>query len=170
MQNYLRNRLKLVSSWYLQPFLSYGALGAELKKSAIFWNYSMQWGRLLPPLTMSDFDKIWTVAFQHHVLPPSKTLWQSDNIKMPKLDFKVKNRQIKFLKNQLLHRDNAKLCRGGVNHDPKNFVGVVDDLQKKIQPLFSIFCSPKKKKLKSQSCAKCHKIINFGIWKVTPLL
>ena len=63
---------------------------------------------------------------------------------MPKLDLKVENRQIEFLKNQLLCGDNAKLCRGGVNHDPKFFVGVVDDLQKKFQPLFSIFCLPKK--------------------------
>ena len=168
MQNCLRNRLKLVSSWYLQPFLSYGALGAELKKSAIFWNYSMQWGRLLPPLTMSDFDKVWTVAFQLHVLPPSKMLWQSNNIKMPKLDFKVKNRQIKFLKNQLLRRDNAKLCRGGVNHDPKNFVGVVDDLQKKFQPLFSIFCLPKKINKNRYHVQNVKKIVIFGIWKVTP--
>ena len=89
---------------------------------------------------------------------------------MPKLDLKVENRQIEFLKNQLLCGDNAKLCRGGVNHDPKFFVGVVDDLKKKIQPLFSIFCLSKKNKLKSLSCAKCQKIINFGIWKVTPLL
>ena len=58
---------------------------------------------------------------------------------MPKLDLKVENWQIEFLKNQLLCGDNAKLCREGVNHDPKFFVGVVDDLQKKIQPLFSIF-------------------------------
>ena len=130
MQNCLRNRLKLVSSWYLQPFLSYGALGAELKKSAIFWNYFMQWGRLLPPLALSDFDKIWTVASLHLVPPPSKISWQSDNIKMPKLEFKVKNLQIEFLKNQLLRGDKAKLCKGGVNHDPKVFVGVVDNLQK----------------------------------------
>ena len=49
---------------------------------------------------------------------------------MPKLDLKVKNLQIEFLKNQLLCGDNAKLCKGGVNHDPKNFSGVVDDLKK----------------------------------------
>ena len=55
---------------------------------------------------------------------------------MPKLDLKVKNRQIKFLKNQLLRGDNAKLCRGGVNHDPKVVVGVVDDLKKKFSPIF----------------------------------
>ena len=118
MQNCLRNRLKLVSSWYLQPFLSYGALGAELKKSAIFWNYFMEWGRLLPPLTLSDFDKIFAEASLHHVLLPSKISWQLDNIKMPKLDFKVESRQLKILKNQLLQEDNAKLCKGGVDHVP----------------------------------------------------
>ena len=79
----------------------------------------MHWERLLPPLTLSDFDKIWTVAPLHHVLPPSKISWHLDNVKMPKLDLKVENRQIEFLKNQLLCGDNAKLCRGGVNHDPK---------------------------------------------------
>ena len=89
---------------------------------------------------------------------------------MPKLNLKVKNRHIDFLKNQLEREDNAKLWRGGVNHDPKVYVGVVDDLKKKFQPLFSIFCLPKKNKLKSLSCAKCQKIIIFGIWKVTPLL
>ena len=62
---------------------------------------------------------------------------------MPKLDFKVKKRRIKFLKNQLLCGDNAKLCKGRVNHDPKTVVGVVDDLQEKFQPLFSFFCLPK---------------------------
>ena len=62
---------------------------------------------------------------------------------MPKLD-KIKIWHNEFLKNQLLHGDKAKLCKGGVNHDPKTFVGVVDDLQKKFQPLFSIFCLPKK--------------------------
>ena len=63
---------------------------------------------------------------------------------MPKLEFKVKNLQIEFMKNQLLRGDEAKLYKGGVNHDPKVFVGVVDDLKKKFQPLFSIFCLPKK--------------------------
>ena len=63
---------------------------------------------------------------------------------MPKLDSKIDNRRGDFLKNQLLRRDNAKLCREGVNHDPKAFVGVIDDLQKKSQPRFSIFSLPKK--------------------------
>ena len=63
---------------------------------------------------------------------------------MPKLDFKVKKRHSEFLKNQLLRGDNAKLCRGQVNHDPKAVVGVVDDLKKKFQPLLSIFCLPNK--------------------------
>ena len=144
MQNCPRNRLKLVSSWYLQPFLSYSAFSAGLKKSAIFWKYFRQWVRLLPSLTLSDFDEILTVASFHHVRPPSKISWHSENVKMPKLDLKVKNRQIEFLKNQLLCGDNAKLCRGGVNHDPKFFVGVVDDHQKKFQPLFNNFCLPNK--------------------------
>ena len=144
MQNCLRNRLKLVSSWYLQPFLSYSAFSAGLKKSAIFWKYFRQWVRLLPSLTLSDFDEIWTVVSLHHVLSPSKISWHSDNVKMPKLDSKVDNRRGEFLKNQLLHGDNAKLCRGGVNHDPKFSVGVVGDLQKKFQPLFSSFYLPKK--------------------------
>ena len=128
MQNCLRNWLKLVSSWYFQPFLSYSAFSAGSKKSAIFWNYFMQWERLLPPLTLSDFDEIWTVVSLHHVLLPSKISWHLDSVKMPKIDLKVKNREIEFLKNQLLCGDKAKLCRGGVNHDPKLFVGVVDDL------------------------------------------
>ena len=63
---------------------------------------------------------------------------------MPKLDLKVENRQIEFLKNQLLCGDNAKLCRGGVNHDPKFFVGVVDDLQKKFSPCLAFFARQKK--------------------------
>ena len=67
-----------------------------------------------------------------------------DNMIMPKLDSKVENRQVEFFKNQLLRGNNAKLCREGVNHDPQVFVWVVDDLQKKFQPLFSIFCLPKK--------------------------
>ena len=62
---------------------------------------------------------------------------------MPKLDFQDKKRHIKFLKNQLLRGDNAKLCRGRVNHALKAVVGVVDDLQEKFQPLFSFFCLPK---------------------------
>ena len=64
--------------------------------------------------------------------------------KMPKLESKFKKRHIEFSKIQLLHGDNAKLCRGGVNPDPKVVVGVVDDLQKKSQPLFSSFCLTKK--------------------------
>ena len=111
----------------------------------------MQWGILLAPLTLSDFDEIFTVASLHHVLPPSKISWQLDIIKMPKLDFKVESRQLKILKNQLLQEDNAKLCKGGGNHDPQFFVGVVDDLQKKFQPLFSISCLPKKK-IKNDRC------------------
>ena len=168
MQNCLRNRLKLVSSWYLQPFLSYSAFSAGLKKSAIFWKYFRQWVRLLPSLTLSDFDEIWTVVSLHHVLSPSKISWHSDNVKMPKLDSKIDNRRGDFLKNQLLRGDNAKLCREGVNHDPQVFVWVVEDLQKKFQPLFSIFLPAKKNKERSLSCVKCRKIIIFGIWKVTP--
>ena len=169
MQNCLRNRKKLVSSWYFQPFSSYSAFSAGLKKIHHFLKLFNAVRETFTPLTLSDFNEIWTVASLHHVLPPSKISWHLDNVKMPKLDLKVKNRQIEFFKNQLLFRDNANLCRGGVNHDPKFFVGVVDDLQKKFQPLFSIFCLPKKK-LKSLSCAKCEKILIFGIWKVTPLL
>ena len=155
MQNCLRNPKKLVSSWYFQPFLSYSAFNAGLKKYAIFWNYFMHWERLLPPLILCDFDKIWTVASLHCVLLQSKISWHLNNVKMPKIDLKVENRQIKFLKNQFLCGKNAKLCRGGVNHDPKFFVGIVGDLQKKIQLLFSILCLPKKNKLKSLLCAKC---------------
>ena len=92
----------------------------------------------------------------------------SDNVEMPKLDSKVENRQGEFLKNQYLRGDNAQLCKGGGNQDPQFFVGVVDDLQKKFQPLFSISCLPKKNKERSLSCIKCRKIIIFGIWKVTP--
>ena len=91
----------------------------------------MQWERLLPPLALSDFDKIWIVASLHYILLPSKISWHSDNVKMPKLDSKVENWQGEFLKNQFLRGDNAKLCWGGVNHDPQVFVGVVNDLQKK---------------------------------------
>ena len=145
MQNCLRNRKKLVSSWYFQPFLSYSDFSTGLKKICHFLKLFHALGETFTPLTLSDFDEIWTVASLHHVLPPSKISWHSDNVKMPKLDLKVENRQIEFLKNQLLCGDNAKLCRGGVNHDPKFFVGVVDDLKKKIQPLFSIFLLAKKK-------------------------
>ena len=145
MQNFLRNRLKLVSGWYLQPFLSYNAFSAGLKKNCHFLKLFTAVGETFTPLTLSDFNEIWTVASLHHVLPPYKISWHLDNVKMPKLDLKVDNRRIEFLKNQLLCGDNAKLCRGGVNHDPKFFVGVVDDLRKKFQPLFSIFACQKKK-------------------------
>ena len=104
----------------------------------------MHWERLLPPLALSDIDEIWTVAYLHHVLPPSKISWRSDNVKMPKLDVKVENRQIEFLKNQLLCGDNAKFCRGGVNHDPKIFAEVVDDLKKKNSPWLAFFAHQKK--------------------------
>ena len=39
---------------------------------------------------------------------------------------------------------NANICRGRVNHDPKVVLGVIDDLYKKFQPLFNVFCLPKK--------------------------
>ena len=74
--------------------------------------------QILPPLNFSDFDKIFTVASLHPVLSPSKISWQLVNNKMPKLDFKVESRQFNFLKNQLLQEDNAKLCKGGVDHVP----------------------------------------------------
>ena len=50
----------------------------------------MHWERLLPPLTLSNFDEIWTVASQHYVLQPPENLYQSDYVKMPELGFKVK--------------------------------------------------------------------------------
>ena len=59
--------------------------------------------------------------------------------KMPKLESKFKKRHIEFSKIQLLHGDNAKLCRGGVNPDPKVVVGVVDDLQKNLSPCLAVF-------------------------------
>ena len=62
---------------------------------------------------------------------------------MPKLDFKVKKRHIEFLKNQLLRGDNAKLCKGRVNHDPKVVVGVVDDLKKNFSPYLAFFACQK---------------------------
>ena len=130
----------------------------------------MQWESLLPPLTLSDFDKIWTVASLHHVLSPSKISWHSDILKMPKLSLKVKNWQIKFVKNQLICGDNAKLCRGGVIHDSEIFIGVVDDLQKKFQPLFSIFCLPKKinwNRYHVQNVKKS-KILASGGWHLSP--
>ena len=84
---------------------------------------------------------------------------------MPKLDLKVKNWQIEFLKNQLLCGDNAKLCRGGVNHDPNFLLGSLMISKKKFSPCLAFFCSPKKNKLKSLSCAKCQKIINLASWR-----
>ena len=108
----------------------------------------MQWGILLPPLTLSDFDEIFTVASLHHVLPPSKISWQLDNIKMPKLDFKVESRQLKILKNQLLQEDNAKLCKGGGNHDPQFFVGVI--FKKNFSPYLAFLAF--QKKIKNDRC------------------
>ena len=64
---------------------------------------------------------------------------------MLQLDFKVKKRLVEFCKNQLLHKFNAKSCKGRVNHNPKTVDGVVDDHQKKFQPLLSISCFLKKK-------------------------
>ena len=93
MQNCLRNPKKLVLSWYYQPFLSYSAFNAGLKKYAIFWNYFLHWERLLPTLTLFDLDEIWIVASLHHVDPPCKISWHSDNFKMPKTCLKVENRQ-----------------------------------------------------------------------------
>ena len=63
--------------------------------------------------------------------------------KMPKLESKFKKRHIEFSKIQLLHGDNAKLCRGQVNHDPKAVVGVVDDLKKKNSALVKHFLPAK---------------------------
>ena len=53
--------------------------------------------------------------------------------KMPKLESKFKKRHIEFSKIQLLHGDNAKLCRGWVNHEPK-VVRVINDVQKNFSP------------------------------------
>ena len=51
----------------------------------------------------------------------------------------------------------------------KFFVGVVDDLQKKIQPLFSIFLLAKKK-IEIAIMCKMSKNHKFGILKETTLL
>ena len=58
---------------------------------------------------------------------------------MLKLESKVKKRHFEFSLIHLLHGDNAKLCRGGVNHDPIVVVGVVDDLKKDFSPCLAVF-------------------------------
>ena len=121
-------------------------LDSKNHQKLVFWRYHRRKNKYLPPLTYSDFHKIWTVTAWHHKLLPPKISWQSNYVKTPKLDFKVKKRHIEFGKNQLLHKFNAKLCKGRVNHDPKTVVGVVDDHQKKFQPLFIISCFSKKTK------------------------
>ena len=119
-------------------------LDSKNHQKLFFWRYHRRKNKYLPPLTYSDFHKIWTVTAWHHKLLPPKISWQSNYVKTPKLDFKVKKRHIEFGKNQLLHKFNAKLCKGRVNHDPKTVVGVVDDHQKKFQPLLIIPCFSKK--------------------------
>ena len=61
-----------------------------------------------------------------------------------KIKVKIQKTTYQIFKNSTFTWANAKLCRGGVNPDPKVVVGVVDDLQKKFQPLFSSFCLTKK--------------------------
>ena len=85
---------------------------------------------------------------------------------MPELDFKVKKRHIEFWKNQLLHTFNAKLCMARVNHGLKTVVGVVDDHQKKFQPLLSISCFAKKNNKNRWIGKNNAKLRFFFVWKV----
>ena len=73
-------------------------------------------------------------------MPPPKISCQSDDVKMPKLDFKVKQWNLDVMKNSHKSGDNAILWEQRVNHDPKVVAGVVNDLQKKFQLFFSSPC------------------------------
>ena len=53
---------------------------------------------LLPPLKLTDLDKIFTGSTSHHVQPPCKISSKSEHFKYQKLHLKVKNQKISNFK------------------------------------------------------------------------